>query len=179
MMRLFISALLPDNIRKQLANYINRLKEDIDGVKWEKPEKLHVTLKFLGDVEEAKLEDISTLLERLVKEYSPFKISMSEFGGFPRHKNPRVLYAGLSQNKELSKFHSELDLVLSKIGFEKEGRKFIPHVTTGRVKKRISIKEAPGISTTPFEITQVVIIKSELKREGSVYTPLKLFKLDG
>lgn len=177
-MRLFIAALIPDSIKNKLYNYIHSLRNNIDGVKWEKPEKLHVTLKFLGDVEEAKVQDISTLLEFLVKEYSPFKINLLEFGGFPNLNNPRVLYVGLSQNKELSRFNGQLDDALSKIGFKKENRRFIPHITIGRVKKRISIKEAPGISTTPFEITQVGIIKSELTSEGSAYTPLRVFNLD-
>lgn len=177
-MRLFIAAILPENIRYQLSNYISSLRDDIDGVKWEKLEKLHITLKFLGDVEDEKVGKISTLLEHLVIKYHPFKINLSAFGGFPRLKNPRVLFVGLSENDEFANFYRELDQGLSEVGFDREVRKFLPHVTIGRVKKRISVKDSPGITKTPFEITQVGIIKSELKPQGSVYTPLKIFNLD-
>lgn len=177
-MRLFIAALLPENVLQGLENYINTIKEDIDGVKWEKPEKLHITLKFIGNVEQARVQEISLLIEDLVAKYSPFKTMLCEFGGFPRLNRPRVLYVGLSQNKQLANFHRELDRGLSNIGFEREERKFIPHITIGRVKKRIGFKKASEISKMAFAIDQVGIIKSELRREGSVYTPLTIFKLD-
>lgn len=177
-MRLFIAALIPEDIRTQLTNYINFLKHNIDGVKWEKFEKLHVTLKFLGDIDESRVNEISNLLEKLVHNYSPFNTSILDFGGFPDLKNPKVLYIGLSHNSELPKFQNELEKSLSEIGFEKEKRRFIPHITVGRVKKRIHIKESLPIIQSIFDITQIGLIKSELRPEGSVYTPLKLFKLE-
>jgi 2'-5' RNA ligase len=174
---MFIAALIPQDIRAKLTNYINTLKHNIDGVKWEESEKLHVTLKFLGDVDESKVYEISNMLDKLVHSYSPFKLEFSDFGGFPDLKHPGVLYVGLSRNSELSKFHSELDQYLSKIGFEKESRRFIPHITLARVKKRIHIRETLPITQSIFNITHIGLIKSELGPEGSVYTPLKLFKL--
>ena len=178
-MRLFIAALIPENVLQELEEYINAIKEEIDGLKWEKPEKLHVTLKFLGNVKQAGVQEISSLIEDLVKEYSPFKTNLSELGGFPRLNNPRVLYVGLTENKQLTNFHLELDRGLSAIGFEREERKFVPHITIGRVKKRISFKKASEISNTSFAINRIGIIKSELRREGSVYTPIKIFNLGG
>jgi len=177
-LRLFIAALIPEDIRTQLTNYINFLKHNIDGVKWEKFEKLHVTLKFLGDIDESRVNEISNLLEKLVHNYSPFNTSILDFGGFPDLKNPKVLYIGLSHNSELPKFQNELEKSLSEIGFEKENRRFLPHITVGRVKKRIHIKETLSITQSIFNITQIGLIKSELRPEGSVYTPLKLFKLE-
>ena len=177
-MRLFIAALIPEDIRTLLTNYINFLKHNIDGVKWEKSEKLHVTLKFLGDVDESKVEEISNLLGKLAHGYSPFNMSILDFGGFPDLKHPRVLYIGLSSNSELSKFHSELEQELSGFGFKEEDRRFIPHITVARVKKRIHIKETLPITQSIFDITQIGLIKSELRPKGSVYTPVKLFKLE-
>jgi 2'-5' RNA ligase len=174
---MFIAALLPEEIRKQLKNYIGSLKNSIEGVKWEKSEKLHVTLKFLGDVDESKVDEISNMLGKLVHSYSPFKLHLSDFGGFPDLKYPRVLYVGLSGNSELSKFYSELDQYLSKIGFEKENRKFIPHVTLARVKKKVHIKETLPLTQSTFDITHIGLIKSELRPEGSVYTPVKIVEL--
>jgi 2'-5' RNA ligase len=177
-LRLFIAALIPDEIRTQLANYIDSLKRNIDGVKWEKFEKLHVTLKFLGDIDESRVNEISNLLEKLVHNYSPFNTSILDFGGFPDLRHPRVLYVGLSCNSRLSKLQNELEKSLSEIGFEKENRRFLPHITVGRVRKRIHIKETLPITQSTFDITQIGLIKSELRPEGSVYTSLKLFKLE-
>ena len=177
-MRIFIAALIPEDIRVLLTNYIKSLKHNIDGVKWEKLEKLHVTLKFLGDVDEARVDEISNLLGKLVHGYSPFNMNISDFGGFPNLKNPRVLYVGLSHNSELPQFHSELERDLYSLGFKKEDRRFIPHITLARVKKRINIKESLPLAKSIFDITQIGLIKSELRPEGSVYTPVKLFKLE-
>ena len=177
-MRIFIATLIPEDIRTLLTNYIKSLKHNIDGVKWEKAEKLHVTLKFLGDVDEASVEEISHLLGKLVHGYSPFNINISDFGGFPNLKNPKVLYVGLSHNSELSQFQNELENDLHSLGFENENRRFIPHISIARVKKGINIIETVPITPSIFDITQIGLIKSELKPEGSVYTPVKLFKLE-
>ena len=177
-MRLFIAALIPEEIRKQLLKYINSLKSDIDGVKWEKSDKLHITLKFLGNVEESKLDDITNLLSRLVERCSPFKYEISEFGGFPNLNNPKVLYMGLSENREFSRFQQNLDQGLSELGFEKEYRRFIPHITLGHVKKKINIKSSPAITHSRFEIVEIGLIRSELSPKGSVYTPVKIYKLE-
>jgi len=177
-LRIFIAALIPEEIRTRLTNYINSLKHNIDRVKWEKSEKLHVTLKFLGDVDESGVGEISNLLGKLAHGYSPFNLSISDFGGFPNLKSPRVLYIGLSRNNELSKFQNELERDLHNLGFNKEDRRFIPHITLARVKKRIHIRETLPITQSMFDITQIGLMKSELGAEGSVYTPLKSFKLE-
>ncbi len=177
-MRIFIAALIPDEIRTQLTNYTNSLKRNIDEVRWERSEKLHVTLKFLGDVNESKIDEISNLLEKLTHCYSPFNLSISDFGGFPNLKNPRVLYIGLSHNNELSKFQNELERNLHNLGFAKEDRRFVPHITLARVKKRIHLREVPPITRSIFNITQIGLITSELRPEGSVYTPVKIYKLE-
>ncbi|MEX0999800.1 MAG: RNA 2',3'-cyclic phosphodiesterase [Thermodesulfobacteriota bacterium] len=176
-MRLFIAALLPEEIRKQLTNYIDSLKHNIEGVKWEKSEKLHVTLKFLGDVEESMLDDIANLIQERASEYSPFKIELIDFGGFPNLKKPRILYIGLSNNTQLAKLVYELEEQLAGLGFEKENRKFVPHITLGRVKKKINIEDRPHIVQSSFQINQIGLIKSELRPSGSVYTPVKIVEL--
>ncbi|MGB2692999.1 MAG: RNA 2',3'-cyclic phosphodiesterase [Thermodesulfobacteriota bacterium] len=177
-MRLFIAALLPEEIRQQLTNYVDSFKNSLDGVKWEKSEKLHITLKFLGDVEEPKLDDISNSLGKLVSQYSPFSLNLTELGGFPNLKKPRILYHGLSNNPQLANLAYELEGELNGLGFEKENRKFVPHITLGRVKKKINIEHRPPIVQTSFQITQIGLIKSELRPGGSVYSPVKLLKLE-
>ena len=176
-MRLFIAALLPQEIREQLTNHIDSLKHKYDGVKWEKSDKLHITLKFLGNVEESKLDGISSLLIKLASEYSPFNLSLTDFGGFPNLKKPRILYVGLSNNTQLSNLVQELEEQFAELGFEKEGRKFVPHITLGRVKKKINIQYRPQIIQSGFQLNEIGLMKSELCSSGSVYTPVQIFKL--
>lgn len=176
-MRLFIAALIPEQIQRLLSLYIGTLKQAVDGVKWEKPEKLHVTLNFLGDVDQSRVKEISSLLSQNTQNCSPFQLSTTLFGAFPNLRNPKVFYAGLSQNKEMSKFHSLIEDGLSEFGFERESRKFIPHITLGRVKKRVLLQNIPVLQKKEFKITEIGLIKSELRPEGSVYTPIEIFKL--
>ena len=176
-MRLFIAALLPKEIQRQLSLYINTLKPAVDGVKWEKPEKLHLTLNFLGDVDQSRIEEISLLLARNTQNCASFQLSTTLFGAFPNLRNPKVLYAGLSQNKVMTEFQSTIEGSLSELGFENDNRKFMPHVTLGRVKKRIILKNVPILEKKKFNITEIGLIRSELRPEGSVYTPVEIFKL--
>lgn len=176
-MRLFIAALLPDGVRKDLYDYINILKPETDGVKWEKSNKLHITLKFLGNVDESRIEDISGVISRIVPKYSRFKLGIAEFGGFPNLKNPRVLYAGTTENKMMAEFQSALEDSLMGLGFEKDKRSFTPHITLGRVKKKMKHGELPSISHTDFEIKTIGLMKSDTKPEGSVYSALRIFDL--
>lgn len=177
-MRLFIAALIPEEIQRQMFLYIGTLKQAVDGVKWERPEKLHVTLKFLGNVDEARIKDISSLLSRNTQNCSPFQLTTTLLGAFPNLRNPKVLYAGLSQNKELAKFQSVIEGGLSQLGFENDNHKFIPHITLGRVKKRIILQNIPILKKKEFVITEIGLIRSQLRPEGSVYTPVELFKLE-
>ncbi|MEM7007547.1 MAG: RNA 2',3'-cyclic phosphodiesterase [Thermodesulfobacteriota bacterium] len=176
-MRIFIAALLPESIRDQITSHINSIKADIKGVKWEKPEKLHLTLNFLGKIQEGKLEQITTMLDNLIDDHDPFQLHLTNFGAFPNLRNPRVLYIGLSENKHLSIFHSKLTKELSELGFEIEERKFTPHITIGRVKNKIRIDSCKDIIQTHFELNRITAIESELNPKGSIYTPLKTFNL--
>lgn len=179
-MRLFIAALLPEYIKRRISDYINGLKPDIEGVKWEKPDKLHVTLKFLGEVDDSKLPQIRNTIESLYRKQSPFKMNITRFGGFPGLRNPRVLFVGLSENEELSKLHAEIQEQLSTLGFQRDERRFVPHVTIGRVKKKFVIKDTlPLPEKTAFEISKIGVIKSELNKAGSLYTPVELFDVGG
>ena len=177
-MRLFVAALLPGEVRQSLGEFTNSLKPNIDGVKWEKEEKLHITLKFLGETDEQNAAKVSDIVGGLAQKYSPFRTSVKNIGGFPGLDNPRVLYIGLSPNEELSAFQREIEAGLETLGFAREKRRFIPHVTIGRVRKRFGIKApVPMPQKVGFEISSIGIIKSELKPEGSVYSPLSVFTL--
>lgn len=178
-MRTFIAALIPEEIKLEMKRYIMDMKPHWGGVKWENYEKLHLTLKFLGEVEESKIEKIESVLVELVRPYSPFRTAISGFGGFPNLRNPRVLFIGLSENHELLKLQCEIEERLEGFGFKKENRAFVSHVTIGRIRGRAQSKGSfPVPQNTSFSITEIALMKSLLHPEGSKYTPISVFRLD-
>lgn len=177
-MRIFIAALLPEDIKILMYDYIRVLKPLCEGVRWEKREKLHVTLKFLGEVEESTTEKVSASIGRLAADCSPFDMDILQLGGFPNLRYPRVLFVGLSENEGLRELQHKIEEELETLGFEKERRRFTPHVTIGRIKSRLKIKgPLPLPEKSPFVISEIGVINSKLGREGSVYTPFNLFRL--
>jgi 2'-5' RNA ligase len=178
-LRLFVAALLPEEVRMRLGEYINKVRPLCEGVRWEHIDKLHVTLKFLGNVEDGKAPEIGSIIGSLSRLYNPFDTAISGAGGFPDLRNPRVLYVGLSGNPGLSSLQAGIEEALEPLGFEREKRIFIPHVTIGRVKSRLRIKEPlPEPEPYEFAIDEIGLIKSETRRDGSVYTPLHIFRLN-
>ncbi len=177
-MRLFIAALLPDEIRARMDEYIGALRSRCGGVKWEKREKLHVTLKFLGSVDDSNVPEITSVISCIVRNYSPFETEIAGYGGFPDMRYTRILYIGLSENPELSSLQGRIDEALEPLGFPRETRSFIPHVTIGRIKGRLRIHEPfPIPEKCKFAIDEIAVVKSETRRDGSVYTPLHIFRL--
>jgi len=178
-LRLFVAALLPEEVRIRLGEYIKAVRPLCEGVKWEHIDKLHVTLKFLGSVEDGKAPEIGSIIGSLSRLYTPFETAVSGAGGFPDLRNPRVLYVGLSENPGLSSLQIAIEDALEPLGFEREKRGFIPHVTIGRVKSKIGIREPlPAPEPYEFAIDEIGLIKSDTNRDGSVYTPLHIFHLN-
>lgn len=177
-MRIFIAALLPPEVSTHIAEYIDSLRAHTNGVRWEKPEKLHITLKFLGNVRGNSISDLIYLLRDVAHNYAPFEMATTVIGGFPNLGKPRVLYLGLSGNDSLSRLCADLENGLEKLGFDKEMRRFIPHVTLGRVKKRFEVDGAlPVPDKLSFKIDEIGVIESILNPKGSVYEPVFVHKL--
>jgi len=177
-LRIFIAALIPQEIKFEIKKYVDEIKPNWEGVKWESHEKLHVTLKFLGEVEESKVEEIANALRSPLRVYSPFEMVISRFGGFPNLKNPRVLFIALSENEGLLKLYNEVEEKLEALGFKREARSFLPHITVGRIKGRSRLKgPLPVPRHVSFFISEVAIMKSVLGPEGSRYGTFSLFRL--
>jgi 2'-5' RNA ligase len=177
-MRVFIAALIPQEVKVEMKKYVDEIRPRWEGVKWEDYEKFHITLKFLGEVEESKVEEIENVLREPIQVYSPFGMEISRFGGFPNLANPRVLFIGLAENRELSRLQGEIEERLERLGFQKENRPFLPHVTVGRIKERSRLKESfPPPPRLSFFISEVAIMRSILYPQGSKYTALSVFRL--
>lgn len=177
-MRIFIAARIPKEIRLEIKIYIDQIKPRLEGVRWEHDDRYHITLKFLGETDSSKLSDIEKVLRELVKDYSPFRLSISGLEALPNFKNPRVIVIELDKNDDLFKFQSEIEGSLYRIGFAKEERPFKSHITVGRVKLRPRIS---GILNSPdkitFTVSEIAIINSVLGKEGSRYNDISIFRL--
>jgi len=178
-MRTFIAIELPEEIKAEIAALQNDLRRARAEVSWTKPENIHLTLKFLGEVEEQLLAQVERACVEAAQTAAPFSLSLSGTGAFPGAKQPRVLWVGLTGGiEEARRLQSQLDERLSSIGFEKEERPFRPHLTIGRVKSPkgipglISRAEAYRLPALTFIARELVVIRSQLHPAGARYTPL-------
>ena len=177
---------LPGHIVKKIEEVQKDLKLSRADVRWVSPEKIHLTLKFFGDIEEARIESIIKAIEDPVRKTPPFSLLVRGLGAFPQLKNPRVMWMGLVDPKGvLAPFQKEVESRLNEMGFEAEDRAFQPHLTLGRVKSNRGRDELVGTVEKHLEeefgefmVERIVLFKSELRPSGPLYTPLRDLKLE-
>jgi 2'-5' RNA ligase len=187
LLRSFLAIELPKSIQKKIEEVQRDLKTSHADVKWVLPEKIHLTLKFFGNIEESKVDPILQSIGNLIQRTSPFSIKVQGMGAFPHSKNPRVIWMGLRSGKEvLATFQKELEGTLAKIGFEPEDRPFQPHLTLGRMKSSQGKDDLVGKMEEhreeefgSVEVEKVVLFKSDLRPSGPIYTALKELRLGG
>jgi 2'-5' RNA ligase len=184
-MRLFIAIDLSEEARREVGVFLKKLEKRYWPVKWEEIEKVHITLAFLGEIEEEKLGEVKEAVLRGSGGIFPFEVGMRGVGCFPDFLRPRVVWIGLVGDlKSLARLQKQIAGELLKVeGVRIEERKFIPHLTIGRVKggKFRHIKEmGRQINnmkwlefSSKIEVSSVRIYKSELKPGGSKYTKLE------
>jgi len=178
--RSFIAIQMPAEVRKQLIEITNSLKETQAGIKCVSPENAHLTLKFLGNVNERRLEDIKNIVESVSKKIDPFELSLSGVGVFPNRSAPKVIWLGIGQGKGmLNRIKDMLEERLLEIGIGKEERQYHAHLTLGRVKllkeknKLISWLESNmNFEISSIKVRKITLMKSILKSEGAEYSPL-------
>jgi len=137
MKRVFIAIDISSEARSKIAGYIDRLRRfgrDLR-VGWERPEKLHLTLKFLGDVDDHQLGDVEQAVKKVAAEFAGFRLGIYGNGRFPPKGDPRILWLGLTDDGSVSKLAQALDREIAKAGFEPEKRKFHPHLTIARLRE--------------------------------------------
>jgi RNA 2',3'-cyclic 3'-phosphodiesterase len=156
--------------------------------RWVRPEAIHLTLKFLGDVPEERLADIHVAVDRACQGVGPLRICPSSLGCFPNTGNPRVVWVGVREETgQLSALQAAVDKELAAVGFAREERPFRPHLTMARIQRRATRAEArelgqatlacPAPDEEPIEVDEVCVIKSELTPGGAVYTRLHTAQL--
>lgn len=182
-MRMFFAIKLPLTILDQLAKETASLKKEITGeVKWVNISQMHLTLKFIGEFDRRHTEPIANKLIDLLKGAGTFSIQNTSIGVFPNLNNPRVIWHGLQNNSHLVKITDTINLICSQFGYPKEKRSFSPHLTAGRIKRKVSNIERRIIGRViskhksdlqfNFDVSHIYSIKSQLTPIGPIYTDL-------
>lgn len=177
MKRLFVAIDVPDDIRMLICG----MGGSLPGSRVVPTEQLHLTLKFLGDVETSLIADINEALATI--SYSPFKICLKNVGYFPPRGNPRVLWVGIDPVLETIHLRNGVEKALSDIGIERDRRKFSPHITLARLKnspiKRVTQFLAGNsfFETPAFTVDRFHLYSSTLSYKGAAHTLESTFYL--
>jgi 2'-5' RNA ligase len=181
MIRLFVAIKIPDEITKEIFNHCYVLAENPLHYRWEAKDKVHLTLKFIGEVKEELLQLIIDELD-FVKNYSSFDCTISKFSFFFRDNEARILWCNLETDESIISLVDALNDRLKKYDIEVDKRKFKGHLTLLRIKERVTedfIKKIKEYKFDPikFNTNQIALIQSVLKPSGSEYKVLKIYEL--
>lgn len=179
--RTFIAIKLTPEIISNISRVQEELKRTDAQVKWVEPDNIHLTLKFLGYITKEELEKVKLATREALKPLAPLEVRVYGLSAFPKIEYPRVIWVGIDRGREvLKRIASNLEERLAIIGFVKEKRPFSPHLTLGRVKSskgRERLIEAfiklKASNLGNMRVTQISIMKSELKPQGPIYTSLE------
>ncbi len=188
MIRAFIAVELSEPVRQAVAGFQEELAKARADVKWVKTANLHLTLKFLGEIQEEQLPVLQQALQDAVKEFKPFTIQLEGIGAFPKTTYPRVVWVGIQTGKEeLTKLASAVEAACHSVGFPEEDRllqqaqdrSFSPHLTIGRVRSRDrlaalvkQLQTAEFQASSPTLVDHITLFQSTLSPHGPTYTPL-------
>ena len=184
--RLFIAVDISNEAREHAASYIAALRETAADarISWTKRENLHLTLKFLGDVDEAKIAGLVVALDKALTGMPTCDLEVVGTGVFPSARKPKVLWLGVNDiGGNLLRVAGAVDDGLSVVGFPIEEREFSPHLTIGRVRdprnaRDIARKHLQSkFDAVRFKVTEVVLYESTLSPSGSIYNPIFTAKL--
>jgi 2'-5' RNA ligase len=180
-MRCFIAVNIPGTVKELLNTFQNGLRQTSADVKWVDSDKFHLTLKFLGEIEDKNIADIVNGIAEALKGRKVFNLSFFEAGVFPDTKNPRIIWAGVKEGKEeIEEIAKNIEENLYKAGFKKDERSFNAHLTLGRVRslknkdaliKQIleNEKKLSGV----FEVKSIELVESKLHPSGPEYKCIK------
>lgn len=181
MTRLFVALNIPSEIKDNLLNTCRRLAVHPGKFRWEKADKIHLTLKFIGEVEDKLVDSIKTELD-FVENYHSFNFSVSKFDFFFRNGEPRILWAGLKTDGPIENLVDEINNRLEKFSIPAERRKFKPHLTMLRIKiypgeKFIQAFKNYEFDEMNFTAENISLMQSRLFPTGAEYSEIKKYKL--
>ncbi|HEY87342.1 MAG TPA: RNA 2',3'-cyclic phosphodiesterase [Dehalococcoidia bacterium] len=188
--RSFIAIELPEELKLGLAQLQDRLKSGKQsGVKWVDPYGIHLTLKFLGNIEVDRTGAITSAIEATVQGISPFHLEIKDLGAFPNLRRVQVIWVGVSgEVDKLGQLQQRIESNLTPLGFTAEARSFTPHLTLARLQNQASLDERQGwgqlIANTKFEavysieVEAINLMRSQLTRKGTIYSRISSIKLN-
>ena len=185
MIRSFLAIDLPETTRQTLGAVQEHLKQSTTGVRWLKPRSIHLTLKFLGNIHPAQVEDIALAVAEEIRDDPPITLGAAGLGAFPSRRKPRVIWIGMEgEVQRLIRIQSRVENALEPLSFVREKRPFRPHLTIGRVKDRRRLQaliDAMAELKIPefdsFDVTEIILYKSDLRPTGAIYTKLHRMSL--
>ena len=180
-MRIFIALDIPAEIRARLTEYMERARALAPEARWARVEGLHVTLKFVGQVSDATVEQIKTALASI--KTAPFTVRFEGIGFFPNPKAARVFWAGVDGGNELPRLALAIDAAWEKLGVECETKPYHPHLTLARTSARSLRELQPLLADTPPQFgtmtaREFFLYQSQPQKGGSRYTKLERFRLE-
>lgn len=188
--RSFVAIELPEGLKEELVGLGEHLKSGgHSGVRWVDPRGIHLTLKFLGDVAVDRLDGITSALTEATRGISPFRLEVGGLGVFPNPRRVRVAWVGVSGDVDkLQQLQQRVESSLSVLGFAAESRRFTPHLTLARVRDQVAQEERQRFgqfiegtdfkATHKVEVDTVYLMRSQLTRQGAVYSRISSVRLD-
>ncbi|GAB4138178.1 RNA 2',3'-cyclic phosphodiesterase [Thermopirellula anaerolimosa] len=186
--RTFVAVEVDEGVRNRAAKLIRRLQQSGADVRWVDTRQMHITLKFLGDVDLRDVYHVCLAVEQSVAAVEPFSIEVRGVGAFPSLARPRVLWLGVDYGAEqMSDLNARVESALHSLGYPREARRFQAHLTLGRVRKQDQavqdlaemIREVQDLEFGPSSVDEVVVFSSELQPSGPVYEPMGRAELGG
>jgi 2'-5' RNA ligase len=186
--RIFCAVELPEDVRARVAAHAARLREASQPslkISWERPEKLHLTLKFLGEIEAERVEALTRAAHRAAVGGGKFALGLHEAGVFPPHGNARVLWLGLHDDTgRLAELQRRLEAECERENFPRETRAFRPHITIARIRtpnaaaRHIAkLHRETDFAPATFDVGEFVVMQSQTGAGGSRYMPLSRHEL--
>jgi 2'-5' RNA ligase len=193
MTRTFIALEMNEDMQRRLAGEVRRVAQALPGVRCVDPAGIHLTLAFLGELDDEQLAQAMAASEIAARRVAPFSCRLTRLGIFGSPRQPRVIWMGIDEpSGALALLHRTLTYELTRRGFETDQRPFSPHLTLARIKSPLSADEQqslqallasgqPGSAPTRdgYPARTLNVMKSELSRAGARYTCLRAFPLDG
>ncbi|MXO50707.1 RNA 2',3'-cyclic phosphodiesterase [Erythrobacter gaetbuli] len=169
--RLFIALRPPQTLRDALLDTM----DGVDSARWQDDDQLHLTLRYIGETETHRADDLAEALGTIC--FEPFELRIAGTGIFERKGIPRTLWAGVEKNEPLGRLQRRVERVCQSVGIEAEHRKFTPHVTLARLNTASGpvapwLAQHGKLALAPWTVQEFVLFESELHEEGSIYTPV-------
>ena len=186
--RTFIAVEIPPSVQTVAERQIEHLCRAGAEFRWVDPKKLHLTLRFLGNIRDTEIPELCQVVQQAVSSMEPIMVSVKGLGAFPNLTHPKVIWLGIGEGKsELQQLQRQVSVGLQKMGFPIESTEFRPHLTLGRIagSSRLSdevvewIERHHDTEFGGFEIDQVIVFSSFLDKEGKTHTPMATIELDG